>query len=78
MYGREIDGRVLTIAPSGWTYEDVFVLYDKETGSLWYPDWRGLKAIQGELFGERLRKLSSDDTSWGEWVSDHPESAILR
>ena len=78
MYGREIEGRTLTIAPSGWTYENVFVLYDKETGSLWYPDRRGLTSIQGELFGRRLPKLSSEDTSWGAWVADHPDSAILR
>jgi len=78
VYGREQDGKSLTIAPSGWTYEDVFVLYDKETESLWYPVWQGLEAIQGELYGERLPQLSSKDTSWGEWIEEHPDSAILR
>ncbi|MBW1841122.1 MAG: DUF3179 domain-containing protein [Deltaproteobacteria bacterium] len=35
VYSREIDGRKLTLAPSGWTYKNTFVLYDKETGTLW-------------------------------------------
>ncbi|MBW1822510.1 MAG: hypothetical protein JRI92_12285, partial [Deltaproteobacteria bacterium] len=33
MYSREIDDRLLTLAPSGWTYKNTFVLYDKETGT---------------------------------------------
>ena len=38
MYSREIDGKTITIAPSGWTYERTFVLFDRETGSLWYTE----------------------------------------
>ena len=42
VYSREVDGNILTLTPSGWTYgEDpsfsVFVLMDKETESLWFP-----------------------------------------
>ncbi|MFC1917239.1 hypothetical protein ACFLXH_01120 [Chloroflexota bacterium] len=42
VYSREIDGNIITLTPSGWTYgEDafnsVFVLMDKETESLWFP-----------------------------------------
>ena len=42
VYSREIDGNILNLAPSGWTYGDnigrsVFVLIDKETESLWFP-----------------------------------------
>jgi hypothetical protein len=33
VYSREIDGRTLTLVPSGWTYERTFVLYDRETDS---------------------------------------------
>jgi len=35
--GRSIDGVPRTFAPSGWLYESIFVLWDYETSSLWYP-----------------------------------------
>lgn len=42
MYSRGIDGEVLTLAVSGWTYGEnigrsTFVLVDKETESMWFP-----------------------------------------
>jgi len=78
VYSREIDGRLLTLSPSGWTYKRTFVLYDKETGSLWFPDDDGLLAIQGEYFGRRLPKVLFEDTVWGKWSEEHPESTILK
>ena len=78
MYSREIDGRSLTLVPSGWTYKRTFVLYDKETGSLWFPDNKGLLSIQGEYFQQRLPEVLSEDTVWSEWVEEHPESKILK
>jgi hypothetical protein len=78
VYSREIDGKVLTLSPSGWTYDYTFVLYDKETGTLWYPYRKGLKGIQGEYFGRRLPKVKSKDTEWGKWKKKHPESKILK
>jgi hypothetical protein len=78
VYSREIDGRLLTFAPSGWTYKNTFVLYDQETGSLWYPTWRGLKAIQGEYFGRILPKVKFDDTIWRKWQQKHPKTKILK
>ncbi|RLC06102.1 MAG: hypothetical protein DRH90_04315 [Deltaproteobacteria bacterium] len=50
VYSREINGQTLTFAPSGWTYKKTFVLYDKETGTLWYPKKKGLMRIQGVFF----------------------------
>jgi hypothetical protein len=78
VYSREIDGRALTLVPSGWTYERTFVLYDKETGSLWYPYAKGLMAIQGDYFRRRLPQLDSKDTRWEDWVKRHPDSKILK
>ena len=77
MYGREIDGQRLTLAPSGWTYDRTFVLYDKQTGSLWYPDDEGLVGIQGVYFNRRLPKLPHEDTQWRAWVGRHPHSHLL-
>ena len=78
MYSREIDGRVLTLAPSGWTYKSVFVLYDRETGSLWYPYEDGLMSIQGPYFKKLLRKLPSTDTSWDTWKKLHPATKLMK
>jgi hypothetical protein len=78
VYSREIDGRTLTLAPSGWTYRNVFVLYDRETNTLWYPYRSGLRGIQGPFFNRWLPKLPSDDTTWEQWRRAHPGSGILR
>lgn len=77
MYSRQLEGRTLTIAPSGWTYDYTFVLYDRETGSLWYPVRGGLQAIQGEYFGKLLPEVPSADTSWQRWYAENPASRIL-
>jgi hypothetical protein len=77
VYSREIDGRTLTLVPSGWTYERTFVLYDRETNSLWYPYPEGLKGIQGVYFERWLPKFASDDTHWREWKAKHPQSRIM-
>jgi hypothetical protein len=78
VYSRQIDGRKLTLVPSGWTYDSTFVLYDKETGSLWYPYRKGLMGIQGVYFKRWLPKLSYQDTKWQEWVKKHPDSRIMK
>ncbi len=78
MYSRELDGQSLTLVPSGWTYRNTFVLYDRETETLWYPTRKGLRGIQGPLFGRELKKLPFQDTSWRKWRKKHPESKILK
>jgi len=78
VYSRQIDDRLLTLAPSGWTYKSTFVLYDKETGSLWYPYEKGLMGIQGPYFQRWLPEIDSETTRWGRWAEQHPESRILR
>jgi hypothetical protein len=78
VYSRQIDGRNLTLVPSGWTYDSTFVLYDKESGSLWYPYEQGLMGIQGVYFKRWLPMLSSEDTQWQDWVKKHPDSRIMK
>ncbi len=78
MYSRQIEGQTLTLAPSGWTYKYTFVLYDKETKTLWYPYRNGLMGIQGKYFKRVLPKLESNDTTWGNWQESHPKSLILK
>ena len=77
MYSRTLNGKELTLAPSGWTYNNTFVLYDRETMSLWYPYRDGLHGISGVHFNQVLPRLDSDDTRWGAWVEKHPSSKLL-
>ena len=77
MYSRTLDGRELTLAPSGWTYKNTFVLYDRETMSMWYPYRDGLHGITGEHFNKVLPLIESDDTRWDIWAEQHPSSKIL-
>ena len=78
MYSREIDGRTLTLVPSGWTYKNTFVLYDRETETLWYPYKKGLMGIQGEYFERWLEKIPSKDMSWRKWIKKFPGTKILQ
>jgi hypothetical protein len=78
VYSRQIDGRNITLVPSGWTYDSTFVLYDKETGSLWYPNDDGLMGIQGVYFKRQLSKMVFEDTQWKKWVEKHPHSRIMK
>jgi hypothetical protein len=78
VYSREIDGRVLVLAPSGWTYKRTFVLYDKETGTLWYPYDKGLMGIQGVFFKRWLPIVPSVDTTWREWSKRYPNSRLMK
>lgn len=78
MYSREIDGEVLTLAASGWTYDYTFVLYDRETESLWYQlDDEKLTCIDGFYKGRTLPIVSFVQTSWASWHADHPDSLYL-
>ena len=78
MYSRKIDGKSLTLAPSGWTYKRTFVLYDRETGSLWYPFENGLMGIQGVYFKRWLPEIPSKDTAWNDWKERHPDTKLMK
>ncbi|MBT4496911.1 MAG: DUF3179 domain-containing protein [Gemmatimonadetes bacterium] len=80
MYSREIDGKVLSLEASGWTYRKTFVLYDRETGTLWYPlpDRAGLTGVAGPLEDRILRLLPSTRTTWQRWYERQPESGYMR
>ena len=79
MYSREIDGRILTLSASGWTYHITFVLYDYETESLWYhmPGENGLTCISGEYADEHLPEFESVQIRWGDWLELNPDTQLL-
>ena len=79
MYSREIGDSVLTLSASGWTYRNTFVLYDRETESMWYhlEGTDGLTCISGFYADQKLEELPSVRTRWNEWVIDNPNSKFL-
>ena len=79
MYSREIDGEVLTLASSGWTYDNTFVLFDIETESMWYhlPGTKHLTGISGQYADRVLPELTSTHTRWGVWFNEHPQTSIM-
>ncbi len=79
MYNREIDGKVLTLSASGWTYKNTFVLFDYETESLWYhlSGQEGLTCISGNYADRKLVELNSTSTRWFDWHNSNPQSKFL-
>lgn len=88
VYSREIDGKVIHLAPSGWTYgpvrkESLFVLMDKETESLWFHMKRKGKAvlvgISGFYADRELPVIQHiPELTWSEWQKLHPDSKFVR
>ncbi len=79
IYERIVDGESLTLAFSGWGYEDSIVLYDLETESLWYSFEADshLTCISGSYADRKLSQLPSVYTSWGDWTDRYSESLFL-
>lgn len=76
VYGREVDGRVLSFGVSGMLYRDALVMYDRETGTLWSQiDGRALK---GPLEGAKLEAVPAIHALWEDWRSMYPRSQVLK
>jgi hypothetical protein len=80
VYSRQIDGNIITLAPSGWTYgqnpfQSTFVLMDKETESLWFPAGEQGCALPLKPVGENgcglvgIGGVYSDEVLTGEFLS---------
>lgn len=84
MYTREIDGKTLELRASGWTYNSVFVLYDYQTESLWYPmsdedDFSTpLVCVSGTYADKKLSEIPSQKVSWSAWKSTHKETKFMK
>ena len=80
MYSREIDDRILTLAASGWTYRDTFILYDHETESMWYhlQGTDELTCITGEFADRKLPELTSFFGRWVNWKTQTPDTKFLK
>ncbi len=78
-YNRATSEGVLTLSDSGWSYAGRLVLYDYETGSLWYriADDKKLTCIGGEHFKKTLVAYTAQKTPWNEWKVAQPLTGVL-
>lgn len=87
IYERTYNDKVFTYALSGYTYHDDnvwngldgFVLWDRETESLWWP-LTG-KAVSGAMHGVKLNEMDKkywEDTNWGAIKKKHLKIKVLK
>jgi hypothetical protein len=70
-----VDGKRLRFGVSGLLYNHNFLLYDRETGSLWVQ-FTG-EAISGPLAGRKLAPLRIRQERYATWLSRHPGTRVL-
>ena len=75
MYRRELEGRVLSFGHAGILYQSSFVMYDRETNSLWVHVTG--RAHSGPLTGKQLTFMPSTVTRWDQWKAAHPNTKVL-
>ena len=77
MYSTEINGEVTEFGTSGWLYQSNKLMYDRATNTLWHQ-FLGEPVI-GELVGSgiALDIIPNTLTTWGDWVSAHPDTTVL-
>ena len=75
MYARQVNGKTLTFGVSGKLIRNSLVMFDRQTGTLW-SHLTG-EALEGPLVGRRLQQVLSEQTTWGRWRAEHPETLML-
>ncbi|MCH7603416.1 MAG: DUF3179 domain-containing protein [Planctomycetes bacterium] len=87
VYDRRFGEHELTFAVSGYTHHDekvwdgghVFVLWDRDTESLWWPPIG--KAVSGPMLDQPLKLLDESmwaQTNWGEVKRKYPSAQVLK
>jgi uncharacterized protein DUF3179 len=76
VHERTAADRVLTFGHSGWLWHNAYLLYDRETDSLWHHA-TGV-AMSGPLRGTRLRRYERTAVmTFGAWRGEHPGTLVL-
>lgn len=66
---------MLSFGHEGVLYHRSFVMYDRQTQSLWIHTTG--RAVNGPLRGEQLEFLPSDVVRWRVWEDRHPDTLVL-
>jgi hypothetical protein len=74
-FDARVDGRRLEFGVSGLLHNHNFLLYDRETESLWLQ-FTG-EALAGPLAGKRLTPLPIRQERLSTWLSRHPSTRVL-
>lgn len=74
-FSGRLGNRKLQFGVSGLLYNSNLLMYDRRTESLW-PQISG-EAISGPLKGRKLTRLPLIQTTWHNWLSDHPSTLVL-
>jgi hypothetical protein len=74
-YRRRVDGKVLEFGVSGLLYNSGFLMYDRETESLW-SQFQG-RALAGPMAGTRLTRVPVHQEPVAAWIIRHPGSRVL-
>lgn len=79
MYSREINNQEVRFGTTGYTLNKVFILFDRETNTVWYPGKNDtLNAVGGRLKGNSIPVSAKNEMMpLGQWLEKHPDSKIL-
>lgn len=75
VYEAALGGKTLQFGVSGLLYNSDVLLYDRQTETLWSQILS--KAINGPMKGQKLRMVTSSQTSWGKWLEQYPATKVL-
>lgn len=75
VYNRKIGTHVLEFENKGKTYEDSFVISDKQTNSEWSTLFG--EAITGKETGTLLEIIPSTNVTFGNWKNQYPDTKVL-
>ncbi len=75
VYRRQVDGQELAFGVSGLIYRSNFLLYDRQSESLWSQFWG--RALTGRFAGTRLERVRSRSEPLAAWLVRHPESLVM-
>jgi hypothetical protein len=75
-YRRSVGGKTLTFGVSGLIHNHNFLLFDRETDSLW-SQFQG-KAIAGARAGQALERIVVRQETAGRWIQRHADTRFLR
>lgn len=74
-FSSDVAGKRLTFGVSGLLYNSDVLFYDRQTESLWSQLLA--RGISGKMNHHKLAQLPLTHTTWGQWLSDHPNTQVL-
>ncbi len=79
MCTRDFDGKAIQFGTTGYTMNRIFVLYDRDSDSIWYPlGEETFDAVAGDRRGESIPFLDEPAPQpLKDWLAEHPDSQIL-